>query len=168
MVINVLALFQFQNLQILKLTVKQDQSRQRKTPTSETQQRTGKGRTHTAYFFTLANLLLFCKIRASVPTSLTLLKILGMRKCLPALPAWDTAAGAPLSSLAQSHHQQSQTQIYVLCPPLLVCSEVTIYGTTDQCCRSFCRRLVHDPSQTLQKQLCFSKLFNQYIFEMVV
>lgn len=67
MVINVLALFQFQNLQILKLTVKQDQSSKRKTPTSETQQRRRKGRAHTAYFFTLASLLLFCKTNQSPP-----------------------------------------------------------------------------------------------------
>lgn len=67
MVINVLALFQFQNLQILKPTVKQDQSRQRKTSTSEIQQRRGKGRTHRADFFTLASLPLFCKINQSPP-----------------------------------------------------------------------------------------------------
>lgn len=150
------------------LTVKQDQSRKRKTPSSETQQRRGKGRTQNNSLLHSGKSSLFLQ-NQSIPTSLTLLKTLDMCKCLTALPAWGTAAGTPLSSLAPSHHQQSETHIHVLFPPHLVCSEVTIYGTTDQgilaqCCRSFCKRLFHHLSQTLQKQLCFFKLFNQYIF----
>lgn len=112
MVINKLILFQSQTCKILMLTVKQDQNWWRKIPSSETAKMRKRKNTEqfTSSLWQVFSLFLQ---NQSIPTSLTLLKTLDMCKCLTALPAWGTAAGATLSSLA--HHQGSQTQIY-LCP----------------------------------------------------
>lgn len=174
MVINVLTLFQFQNLQNPNANSKARPKQVKKNTFIRNTAKMRKRKNTEQFVSSVWQVFSFSakSINQSIPASLTLFKTLDMCKCLTALPAWGTAAEATLSSLAPSHHPYSEIWVYVLFPAHLGCFEVTIYGTTDQgilaqCCRYFCRRLFRDLSQTLQKQLCFSKLFHQCIFYML-
>lgn len=104
MVINILTLFRLQNLQNPNANSKA-RPKQVKTTSSETQQRRGKGRTQNSLLPHSGKSSLFLQ-NQPIPTSLPLLRTLHMSKCLTALPAWGTAAGATLSSLVHQSHNQ--------------------------------------------------------------